>query len=184
MRNTKSPIAETAVRHIAALYAIEADVRGHAPEARLAARKKLSAPIVEALKPWFEKQLSLISSGSTLAADIRYALSHWAGLTRFLEDGRLLLYPNSPSHSRRPSAKPHRGINAMELSHGVKPRRMVRGKALTAERAPASAPKAETSAAPVMEIEVGDAHVWIWRDADVVMATAILRALQTALRAK
>ena len=30
VRNTKSPIAETAVRHIAALYAIEADVTGHA----------------------------------------------------------------------------------------------------------------------------------------------------------
>jgi len=89
LRNTKSPIAETAVRHIAALYAIEADVRGQSPDARVAARKKLSAPIIEALKPWFEKQLSLISSGSTLATDIRYALSHWAGLTRFLEDGRL-----------------------------------------------------------------------------------------------
>lgn len=60
MRNAKSPIAETAVRHIAALCAIEADIRGHAPEARLAMRKKLSAPIVEALKQWFEKQLSLI----------------------------------------------------------------------------------------------------------------------------
>src|SRR3974390_414609 len=91
MRNTKSPIAETAVRHMAALYAIEADVRGQAPDVRLAARKKLSAPIVDALKPWFEKQLSLISSGSTLATDIRYALSHWTGLTRFLEDGRLEL---------------------------------------------------------------------------------------------
>ncbi|HUZ66516.1 MAG TPA: IS66 family transposase, partial [Beijerinckiaceae bacterium] len=29
----KSPIAETAVRHIAALYAIEADVRGQPPDA-------------------------------------------------------------------------------------------------------------------------------------------------------
>ena len=48
VRNTKSPIAETAVRHIAALYAIEADVRGHAPEARLAARKKLP---LRSLKP-------------------------------------------------------------------------------------------------------------------------------------
>ncbi len=66
-------------------------MRGYAPDARLAARKKLSAPIVEALKPWFEKQLSLISSGSTLASDIRYALSHWPGLTRFLEGGRLEL---------------------------------------------------------------------------------------------
>lgn len=54
---------------------------------------------------------------------------------------------------------------------------------VTAEPAPASAPKAET-AVPVVEIEIGDAHVWIWRDADIGMATAILRALQTAPRAK
>jgi hypothetical protein len=104
VRNTKSPIAETAVRHIAALYAIEANVRGHAPEARLAARKKLSAPIGEALKPWFEKQLSLISSGSTLAGDIRYALGHWAGLTRFLEDGRFELDTNPVENAIRPVA--------------------------------------------------------------------------------
>jgi len=52
------------------------------------------------------------------------------------------------------------------------------------ERAPARALKAETPAAAVMEIEVGDAHVWIWRDADIGMATAIVRALQTASRAK
>ena len=53
-----------------------------------------------------------------------------------------------------------------------------------AERKPATAPKAGTSAAPVMEIEIGDAHVWVWRDADISLATAILRALQTPLRAK
>jgi transposase len=89
MRNTKSPIAEAAVRQIAALYAIETTVRGMAAEDRLAARRDLSLPIVTALRPWFEKQLSMISSGSTLATDIRYALAHWEGLTRFLDDGRL-----------------------------------------------------------------------------------------------
>ncbi len=47
MRNTKSPIAEAAVRQIAALYAVEATVRGMAPEDRLAARRDLSAPIIE-----------------------------------------------------------------------------------------------------------------------------------------
>jgi transposase len=46
------------------------------------------------------------------------------------------------------------------------------------------APKVETPAAPVLEIEIADAHVWIWRDADIGMATAIVRALQTAPRAK
>lgn len=117
LRNTKSPIAETAVRHIAALYAIEADIRGYAPEARLAVRKKLSAPIVAALKPWFEKQLSLISSGSTLATDIRYALSHWAGLTRFLEDGRLELDTNPVENAIRPVALTRK--NALFAGHEV-----------------------------------------------------------------
>src|SRR3546814_1857002 len=77
MRNTKSPIAEAALRHIAALYAVETTVRGKCQADRLAARRRHAAPIVEALKPWFEKQLSAITSGSTLAGDIRYALGHW-----------------------------------------------------------------------------------------------------------
>jgi hypothetical protein len=51
-------------------------VRGSSPDIRLlAARKEHSLPIVAAFKPWFEKQLSMISSGSTLAEDIRYALN-------------------------------------------------------------------------------------------------------------
>src|SRR3546814_2225372 len=79
VRNTKSPVAETALRHIAALYTVEAGVRGQTPEVRLAARRRHAAPIVEALKPWFETQLSAISSGSTLAGDIRSALGHWPG---------------------------------------------------------------------------------------------------------
>lgn len=55
--------------------------------------------------------------------------------------------------------------------------------AVTAVRAAARAPKAEP-AAPVVEIEIGEAHVWIWRDADIGMATAILRALRTSPGAK
>jgi hypothetical protein len=38
-RNTRSPIAEAAIRQIAALYAIEATVRGATPQLRLAARR-------------------------------------------------------------------------------------------------------------------------------------------------
>ncbi|MEK4031597.1 transposase [Methylocystis sp. IM3] len=45
--------------------------------------------------------------------------------------------------------------------------------------APKSAP-----AAPVVEIEMGETHLWIWRDADIGMATAILRALRTVPGAK
>lgn len=74
-RNSKSPIAEAAVRQIAQLYAIEATVRGLSPDIRLAARNEHSLPIVAALNPWFEKQLSMISSGLTLAKD--YSAAIW-----------------------------------------------------------------------------------------------------------
>jgi hypothetical protein len=117
MRNTKSPIAEAAVNQIASLYAIETTVRGASPQARLAARKTYSAPIVDALKPWFEKQLSMISSGSTLADDIRYALNHWAGLTRFLDDGRLELDTNPVENAIRPIALTRK--NALFAGHEV-----------------------------------------------------------------
>ncbi|MDH2356524.1 transposase [Bradyrhizobium sp. SSUT112] len=48
------------------------------------------------------KQLSMISSVSTLAEDIRYALNHWQGLTRILKDGRL---GSIRTRSRTPSGQ-------------------------------------------------------------------------------
>nr|WP_249785735.1 MULTISPECIES: transposase [unclassified Bradyrhizobium] len=106
-----------AVRQIAQLYAIEAMVRGLSPGIRLAARKEHSLPLVEALKPWFEKQLSMISSGSTLAEDICYALNHWQGLTRFLEDGRLELDTNPVENAIRPVCLTRK--NALFAGHEV-----------------------------------------------------------------
>jgi transposase len=117
MRNTRSPIAEAAVRQIATLYAIEASVRGMAPAVRLAARQAQAAPIVAALKTWFERQLSMISSGSTLAADIRYALAHWPGLIRYLDDGRLEMDTNPVENAIRPVALTRK--NALFAGHEV-----------------------------------------------------------------
>lgn len=116
-RNTKSPIAETAIRQIAALYAIEETVRGAPPEERLAARKQHSAPLIATLKPWLEKQLSMISSGSKLAEAIRYGLNHWEGLTRFLDDGRLELDTNPVENVIRPVALTRK--NALFAGHEV-----------------------------------------------------------------
>ena len=115
VRTTRSPIAEAALRQIGALYAVEARVRGASPELRLAARREYSAPIVAALKPWLEKQLSMISSGSRLATDIRYALDYWTGLTRFLEDGRLELDTNPVENAIRPVALTRK--NALFAGH-------------------------------------------------------------------
>ena len=103
-RATRSPVAEEALTRIGALYAVEKTVRGRPPEVRLAARRDRSAPLVAALRPWLEAQLSHLSSGSKLAEHIRYALRHWDGLTRFLGDGRLELDTNPVENLIRPIA--------------------------------------------------------------------------------
>jgi hypothetical protein len=112
-----SPIAEEALLQIAELYAIEKTVRRAAPEARLAARRELSAPIIETFQPWLEAQLSRIPKSSKLAEDIRYTLAHWTGLTRFLEDGRLELDTNPVENQIRKIALTRK--NALFAGHEV-----------------------------------------------------------------
>jgi len=102
--NEGSPIAEEILRRIAALYGIEKTVRGRDPAVRLAARREHAAPIIAALKPWLEAQLSRIPQKSRLAEDIRYTLAHWPGLIRFLEDGTLELDTNPVENQIRPIA--------------------------------------------------------------------------------
>ena len=49
-------------------------------------------------------QLELISQKSKLAEAIRYALSRWDGLTRFLDDGRIEIDSNVVERTIRPIA--------------------------------------------------------------------------------
>ncbi|MER9052323.1 transposase [Mesorhizobium sp. M0923] len=70
-----------------------------------------------ATSPWFEKQLSMISSDSKLAEDIRYGLAHWEGLTRFLGDGRLELNTNRVEKAIRPLCLTRK--NALFAGHEV-----------------------------------------------------------------
>jgi transposase len=99
---TKSPIAEQALRRIAALYAIESDIRGQAAGERQRVRHQQSRPLVEAMHVWLTEQLRRIPGASTLAKAIRYALNHWSGLILFLEDGRLELDNNTVERAIRP----------------------------------------------------------------------------------
>jgi len=85
-------------------YRIEKTARGKDAEGRLVARREHSAPIIAALKPWLEAQLSRIPQRSQLAGDIRYTLAHWPGLIRFLDDGTLELHTNPVENRIRPLA--------------------------------------------------------------------------------
>jgi transposase len=97
-----APIASEALARIAALYAIEKTIRGRSADERRAVRQTRSKPLVLALKAWFEQQLTRVSGKATIAEHIRYALNHWDGLTRFLDDGRIELDTNIVERSIRP----------------------------------------------------------------------------------
>jgi len=98
----KSPLALEALQRIAALYAIEADIRGRTADERRQVRQQRSRPLVEAMHPWLIVQLGRLSGRSTMAQAIRYTLNHWDGLTRFLDDGRFELDTNIVERAMRP----------------------------------------------------------------------------------
>jgi transposase len=99
-----APIASEALVRIADLYRIEGDIRGRSAEERHAIRQERTRPLVEALQPWLREKLSLISQKTKLAEAIRYALSRWAGLCLFLDDGRVEIDNNAVERAIRPIA--------------------------------------------------------------------------------
>jgi transposase len=101
---TNSPLAYEALQRIAALYAIEADIRGQTAEQRQQVRQQRSRPLVEAMHAWLTDLLGRLSGRSTLAQAIRYTLNHWKGLIRFLDDGRFELDTNIVERAMRPVA--------------------------------------------------------------------------------
>ena len=97
-----APIATEALQRIAALYAVEAEVRGKPAEIRRAIRQAKSRPQVEDLFAWLAAQLARLPGGSPTAKAIRYALNHRDGLLRFLDDGRIELDTNTVERAIRP----------------------------------------------------------------------------------
>jgi transposase len=99
-----APIASEALERIAGLYAIEKDIRGRDADERRSVRQDRSRSIIDDLEPWLRAKLALISQKTKLAEAIRYVLSRWDGLTRFLDDGRIEIDSNVVERSIRPIA--------------------------------------------------------------------------------
>jgi transposase len=98
-----APIASEALRHIAEFYAIEKDIRGRSAEERRIIRQQKSRPLADTFEQWLRAKLGLISQKGKFAEVIRYALSRWEGLTRFIEDGRIEIDNNAVERSIRPT---------------------------------------------------------------------------------
>jgi transposase len=101
---TGSAIAKEALERMAGLFAIEADINGHAPGRRHAARQERSLPLLADLKDFLDAALASISRKSSLAVAIRYGLVRWPALCRFAHDGRLEMTNNAAERAIRPLA--------------------------------------------------------------------------------
>ena len=103
-KTTKSPFAREVIERLAEVYAIEKRIRGTSAENRRAVRQVETKPIMEALHARLVAVSDGLSMVSTLRETIDYALGHWAGLTLFLDDGRLEPDTNSVERTIRPIA--------------------------------------------------------------------------------
>ncbi len=89
-----SPATTEAIERIAALYAIEADLRKTVRQAR-------AAPLLDSMRIWLENTLAKLSRKSDTAAAIHYALSRWPALTRYADDGQLEIGNNAAERALR-----------------------------------------------------------------------------------
>ena len=96
-----SPTTSEAIERIAALYAIEAEIRGSTPEIRKTIRQARAAPLLDSMRRWFDETLATLSRKSDTAAAIRYALARWRALTRYADDGQLEIDNNAAERALR-----------------------------------------------------------------------------------
>jgi transposase len=98
----KAQIACEALDRIGALYDIECEIAGQSADVRLATRKKLSQPKVDAFRQWADQQLTRIPGKSDPAKAFRYGLSRWPSFRLFLGDGRVAIDNNAAERAMRP----------------------------------------------------------------------------------
>ena len=96
-----SPTTTEALARIGALYGIEEEIRGKPAELRRSVRQARAKPLLDDLRHWMEKTLRLLSTKSETAGAIRYALSRWRALTRYVDDGLLEIDNNAAERSLR-----------------------------------------------------------------------------------
>ena len=86
---------------IDALFAIEREINGSAPQQRVNMRTERSRPLIIGLESWLREQRARVSKDSDTGKAIEYSLKRWAALTRFLDDGRLCMSKNAADRELR-----------------------------------------------------------------------------------
>jgi len=103
---SKSTLAQTALAHIGALYAVEREIRdeGLNLEQALARRQTQSVPRLAALHDWLKASREQVTDGTATAKAMDYTLKRWPALARYANDARLPMDNNRIENQIRPWA--------------------------------------------------------------------------------
>ena len=99
-----SALAEQAIRRLARIYEIEAELTTLSDERRRAARQELARPLWDKLQKWLQLERRLVLDGGATAAAIDYTLNHWVALTHHLDDGAVPIDNNHLEQQIKPWA--------------------------------------------------------------------------------
>jgi transposase len=100
-RDGRSPICAEAVARIAALYAVEEEVRGKPPNERVKIRQAKARPVFDDLIAWLQTQQPKLSTKFDSGKAVRYALARLPHLAVYLDNGRLEIDNNAAERSIR-----------------------------------------------------------------------------------
>ena len=103
-QSKKEDLSHRAMMVYAQLYKIERKAKREkmTPEQRYQLRLQYAKPILEKFKVWLEEKIHLVPIKSPIAKAMKYALKHWDGLVRYLEDGRLSIDNNHTEQEIKP----------------------------------------------------------------------------------
>ena len=99
-----APLAQEGLKQIAALYRIEAEIKGQSADARLAARIERTKPKLDVFEKWLAQSRTRVSAKSPTGEALKYIAKYWNGLNLFLTDGRIEIDSNPVERTIRPIA--------------------------------------------------------------------------------
>jgi len=102
-QETCPSLAVIAGAHIKGLYDIEKDAarRELRGDVLVAWRKEHSVPVLDAFRTWLTAPAGALLPKSPIATAMNYTLSNWTALTRYLDDGDLVLDNNRSERALR-----------------------------------------------------------------------------------
>jgi len=102
LHTNKATVTTTeALRRIAQLYAIEAQLCGQPPDRRRQIRQEQARPLLDDFEVWLRTRLLTLSTQSDTTKAINYMLNQWQALVYYCEDGRAEIDNNIAENALR-----------------------------------------------------------------------------------